>query len=57
MTSPALALRAPSPADAAALADLHVEVWRETYERQLPASAFDGAEEEALGLTAVRMVR
>lgn len=80
MTSPALALRTPGPADAAALADLHgtgagqllldavlgdspALLWvakdnpraRRFYARN--GFAADGAEEEAMGLTVVRMVR
>lgn len=43
MNPPAFTLRIPGPADAAGLADLHVETWRETYGSQMPASAFDDA--------------
>lgn len=40
MDPPAFTLRTPGPADAAALADLHIETWRETYGQQMPAAAF-----------------
>ncbi|MDJ1113895.1 GNAT family N-acetyltransferase [Microbacterium dauci] len=38
-----LTIRPPSPADAAALADLHVQTWRETYTHLLPEGYFDEA--------------
>ena len=40
MDPPASTLRTPGPADAAALAALHNETWRETYGQQMPAAAF-----------------
>jgi len=36
-----LTIRTPSPTDAAALADLHVQTWRETYTPLLPEGYFD----------------
>ena len=38
-----LTIRTPSPTDAAALADLHVQTWRETYTHLLPENYFDEA--------------
>ena len=43
MNPPAITLREPTFDDAAALGDLHVETWRETYGQLMPASAFDDA--------------
>ncbi|GAB2694391.1 ribosomal protein S18 acetylase RimI-like enzyme [Microbacterium marinum] len=39
----ALTIRTPSSADATALADLHVQTWRETYTHLLPEGYFDEA--------------
>ena len=38
-----LVVRAPSPADAREIAELHVSTWREAYAHLLPEEFFDGA--------------